>query len=127
MLSLDLRGGHFLIAIEITFLIFILASGIGATSEVEIAYDDGTSEGDMSIGSVYSLSDWQNGGKAGHAVRFSPGSNFFMIDTIKVFGKRYGEDYKMRIEIWDQNKSIIYQNISNHSDYFTTNNQWAYI
>ena len=101
-----------------------------ALSETELAYDDGSAEGSWAIGSDFypwifppSIA----GGSDGHAVKFSPDSTPFTINTIKVFGRRYGDDGKIRLEIWDQNKNILYSNISNHSDYFTPIRSWAYI
>lgn len=93
----------------------------------EIAYDDGSLEGAWSMGSGNPFLPSNDGGTRGQAVRFTPSSNFQNIDTIKIYGWRYGEDRIVRIEIWDSNKNILYKKISSHSDYFTTNKSWAYI
>lgn len=98
---------------------------------IELAYDDGTAEGSWSLlDDTYPLdcpSCPHTDGIIGHAVKFSPGSTHFKINTIKVFGERYGNDGKLRLEIWNQNKTSLYSATFNHSDYFTTSASWAYI
>lgn len=98
---------------------------------VEISYDDGTSEGSWSIGSdpyPYPPDYVPNGGSDGQAIMFSPvSSSSLTLNTVKVYGRRYGDDINMRIEIWDQDTNIIYSNVSKHSAYFTTTNSWVSI
>lgn len=120
--------GNIVTGLMIISIIMIMTNGASAT-EIELKYDDGIKDGGWSIGGWTSpdpFSSAFDGGSKGQAVRFSPGSTF-TINSIKVYGKKYGTDTNMRIEIWDKDKKVIYKDISKHLDHFKTSWSWSYI
>ena len=119
--------------VAIAFIIVFLSVGVRADTgfimdinEIEIAYDDGSSEGGWAIGSGEICSD--NGGNwKGYAIRMTiPDSEPFTITAIKLFSRRYGEDCNTRFEIWNPNRDILYSEVVPHSEYSTATDSWDY-
>jgi hypothetical protein len=109
-------------------LITIVFTNIASALVVELKYDDGNLDGGNSFGlwGLDSFSYGFDGGPRGQAVMFSPGQTNFTINTVRVLGKKYGLDSKMRIEIWDDNKKVVYKKIYNHSDHFKYTDSWIW-
>jgi len=89
-----------------------------ATHGQSIMYDDGERDGAWSI----------DGGWRGHGVRFTPPVVPWFIDTIAIYGQRYGEDREFSIEIWDTDRNDLLQiGPWTYSRYFLTEFDWAEI
>lgn len=94
---------------------------------MELKYDNGDQDGRTSLGSSDPFLEPNNGGENGHALRFSTTSSLLKIDTVLVYGSRYGEDTVVRLEIWDEDKNVIYSEVSNQAKHFTSSFNWASI
>ena len=95
------------------------------STPIEIAYDDGSVEGDWSRGSGDEMCS-ENGGNRGYAIRMTtPDSEPFTITAIKLFSRRYGEDCNTRFEIWDCDGNTLYSDVVSHSEYSAAVDSWG--
>ena len=87
-----------------------LTSTLVVIEEVELKYDDGTSDG-----------SWAIGGKGrGHVVHFSPAVAPFTINQVKIYGSLYGAQYEKllaQIEVWDEDFNILYSCLEPHTNF----------
>ena len=78
--------------------------------EVELKYDDGTTDWSQAIG----------GPGRGHIVQFSPPSTPFTITKVKIFGKLYGTGYEnltFDVQIWDSEQKEIHSASYPHTEF----------
>ncbi len=88
-----------------------------AAEEVELKYDDGTSDGTYAIG--------RDPGR-GHAVHFSPPATPFTINEVKIYGSLYGTGYEKllaHIEVLDEDFNILYNRQAPHTK-FSSEPSW---
>ncbi len=79
--------------------------------EIELKYDDGTSDGSFAIG--------RDPGR-GHIVHFSPPVVPFAINEVKIYGSLYGTGYEeltFQIEVWDEDFDTIYNFLGHHNSF----------
>lgn len=85
--------------------------------EIELKYDDGTSDESWAIGGV----------GRGYVVDFSPPAAPFTISEVKIYGSLYGTRYEKlqaQIEVWDKDFNILYSCLEPHTK-FSTEPGWV--
>jgi len=84
---------------------------------LELAYDDGEMDW------AESLAGPSFG--PGHGVRFTPPGTPWIIDSVRIYGRRQGES-KFRIVIFDETQSVVYKSpLYDYEEYFDIIYGWA--
>lgn len=105
---------------ELSSTLMVKGKSIPEVKEVELKYDDGSSDGLMAIG--------RDSG-TGYLVQFSPPATPFTITKVKIYGNLYGTGYEnleFIVEIWDNEQEMIHSVSYPHTK-FTLNPKWVEI